>query len=212
MNKRILQFLTLAIILAPLAVAQRWEFGAGAGGGFNTSQDVNGAPGGGSVTITPGMVASAWLDNNRGNRWGGELRYDYQMGDLQVSSQSTKASFSAQTHGIHYDFLLHTAPQEARVRPFIALGGGVKMYSGTGTEVASQPLNQLALLTKTSEVRGMLSVGGGVKINRGRFGFRIEAHDFITQFPNKVIAPAQGVSIGGWLHDLVVSAGISVLL
>lgn len=211
MTDKVLRVVQLALVFAPLGVAQRWEFGAGAGGGFYTSQDVKNAATSGSVQIAPGMAASVWLDNNKGNRWGGEIRYDFQPGDLRVSSQSGKASFSAQTHGIHYDFLFHTAPQEARVRPFLAFGGGIKTYRGTGTEVASQPLNQLALLTKTSEVRGMLSLGAGIKVNAGRFGFRVEAHDFMTQFPNKVIAPAQNVSLGGWLHDLVVSAGVSVL-
>jgi Outer membrane protein beta-barrel domain len=211
MDKRLVRFLTLVIILAPVAAAQKWEFGGGAGGGFYTSQDVKSAALSGSVKIASGLAASAWLDNNNGKLWGGELRYDFQSGDLQVSSQSAKAAFGAQTHGIHYDFVLHATPREAKIRPFVAFGGGVKVYSGTGTEVRSQPLNQLALLTKTSETRGMLSLGAGVKINTGRFGFRIEAHDFMTQFPNKVIAGAQNVSIGGWLHDLVVSAGISLL-
>jgi hypothetical protein len=211
MNNSFLLSLASIIIVAPPVTAQKWEFGGAAGGGFYTSHDVTSPAGTGSVKIAPGIAASAWVGNNSSRLWGGELRYDYQMGDLQVSSQSTKASFGAQSHGIHYDFILHPAGNEARVIPFVALGGGVKVYQGTGSEVASQPLNQLALLTKTTDTRAMASVGAGVKINAHKLGFRVEIHDFITPFPNQVIAPAQNAKMGGWLHDLVVSFGLSLL-
>ena len=211
MNKRFLLSLTLVIIFAPVVAAQKWEFGGAAGGGFYTSQDLTSPAGTGSAKIATGIAASAWLANNSSRLWGGELRYDYQMGDLELSSRSTKATFGAQSHGLHYDFVLHTTGSEARVRPFVAFGGGIKVYQGTGTEVVSQPLNELGLLTKGTDTRPMASVGAGVKINARHLGFRVEVHDFLTPFPNKVIAPAQNASIGGWLHDLVVSFGLSLL-
>ncbi len=203
--------LTLLLLLAPAAAAQKWEFGGGAGGGFYTSQDVTDGSTAGSVKISNGISASAWLANNSSRLWGGELRYDYQMGDLAVSSQSTRAAFGAHTQAIHYDFVLHAAPRTARVRPFVAFGGGIKLYQGTGTEVAVQPLNRLALLTKTTDMRPMASVGGGIKVNGRRVGLRVEVHDFMTPFPDKVIAAAPKASIGGWLHDLVVDVGLSLL-
>lgn len=211
MTKRVLLIFVATLVLAPVAAAQKWEFGGGAGGGFYSSHDVTSPAGSGSVKITPGLTASAWLANNNGRRWGGELRYDYQAGDLEVSSQSTKASFGAQSHAIHYDFLVHPSTSEAKLQPFVAFGGGIKVYRGTGTEVASQPLNQLALLTKTTDTRGLASVGAGIKLNGRRFGLRMEVHDFMTPFPAKVITPAQSASIGGWIHDVVVSVGLSVL-
>jgi hypothetical protein len=211
MTKKSVGCLALAILFAPLVCGQKWEFGGGVGVGYYPSQDVKNPAATGSVRIVAGLAASAWLDNNTSRLWGGELRYDYQMGDFQVSSQSNKAAFGAQTHGIHYDFLLHAAGRDSKIRPFIAFGGGVKLYQGTGTEVLSQPLNNLALLTKTSDTRAMGSVGAGVKINTGRFGFRFEVHDYITPFPNKVIAPAQNAKLGGFLHDLVASFGLSLL-
>ena len=56
----------------------------------------------------------------------------------------------------------------------------------------------------------MVSVGAGIKINARKIGFRIEARDCMSPFPDKVIVPAQSSSVGGWIHELVVSAGISV--
>jgi hypothetical protein len=40
-----------AIAAAPLAMAQKWEVGGGAGGGFYTSQDVTGTAGSASANI-----------------------------------------------------------------------------------------------------------------------------------------------------------------
>ncbi len=211
MSKRLSAFLTLISLFAPFAAAQKWEFGGGAGGGFYPSHDVTNGTQTGSVKIATGVAASAWLANNTSRLWGGELRYDYQLGDLTVSSQSTKAAFGARTQAMHYDFLLHGAGKEAKVRPFAAFGGGVKFYQGTGTEVAVQPLNGLALLTKATDTRGMVSVGGGIKFNARRLGLRVEAHDFMTPFPDKVIVAARSASIGGWLHDIVLSVGLSLL-
>ncbi len=211
MNTRTWLLTAFAILSAPAVVAQKWEFGAGAGGGFYTSGDVTSPAGSGSVKIGSGIGASAWLANNTSQLWGGELRYDYQTGDLQVSSQSVKASFAAHSQAIHYDFVLHATGRNAKVRPFLAFGGGVKLYTGTGTEVAAQPLNRLALLSRTTDTRGLAVIGAGVKFNARRLTLRLEGHDFITPFPSKVIAPASGASIGGWVHDLVVSAGLGLL-
>jgi len=33
--------------------------------------------------------------------------------------------------------------------------------------------------------------------------------DYITPFPNKVIAPAPGAKVGGWLQDFVPMFGVS---
>ncbi len=211
MSKHLLLVCAVLLLSTFPAAAQKWEIGGAAGGGFYTSKDVNTPGASASAKIANGIVASGWVANNNGNVWGGEFRYDYQRGDLEVSSGGTKASFAAQSHAVHYDVLFHFAGIESHVRPFIAVGGGVKRFEGIGTEVVSQPLNGVALLTKTGDLRPLVSVGAGFKVNARRFGFRVEAHDFLTPFPTKVITPAQGASIGGWLQDFVVSAGISIL-
>lgn len=211
MSKHLVHVCAVLSMFSLPAVAQRWEIGGAAGGGFYTSQDVKTSVASASAKIANGIFASGWVANNNGNFWGGEFRYDYQRGDLDLSSNGTKASFASQSHAVHYDVLLHFAGIESPVRPFVAFGGGVKRFEGIGTEVAAQPLNGIALLTKTGDLRPLVSVGAGLKINARRLGFRIEAHDFLTPFPKKVIAPAEGASVGGWLQDFVVSAGISIL-
>ena len=200
----------LAGACLPTCWAQKWEAGVTAGGGFYTHATVTGTSSNGNVGFKPGAAFGAFLGNNTSNKWGGELHYTYQPGRLKVSSGGTEATFNGESHAINYDFLYHFAPLEAHVRPFVAFGGGVKLYRGTGEPTVTQPLSGLALLTDTHEVAGMGSVGAGFKVAASRkLGFRVEIHDFITPFPKQVIAPALGATISNVLNDLVVMGGVS---
>ena len=102
---------------------------------------------------------------------GGEARYTYQSDDLRVSSGAVKAKASAQSNAFHYDVLIHATSKESSVRPFFAVGAGMKFYRGTGAEPAFQPLSNLVVLTHTNEAQPLISVGGGVKFQcrAGRF-------------------------------------------
>lgn len=210
MTKRVVCMLS-ALLVTGTAWGQKWEFGGAVGGGFYTSQTVtNSSAGSASAKIGNGISGAAWLGNNSSDTWGGEIRYDYQRGDLKLGSGSGGASFGAQTHTIHYDFLLHFADRESKVRPFIAFGGGMKLFQGTGPEVAAQPLSRIALLTKTTEVRPVISVGAGVKARlNDRWTLRAGVWNFMSPFPNKVITPNVNSSVGGWLFDFTPMIGIS---
>jgi hypothetical protein len=202
----------LGIMFSSAAFAQKWEFGGGAGGGFYTSKNITSPTGEASAKFATNVTASAWLGNNSPSFLGGELRYDWQRGAAELKSGGTSASFNAQSHAIHYDVVLHLVTPESPVRPFVSAGGGVKAYQGTGTEVAFQPLSKVGLLTKATDLRPMISVAGGLKMKiRPGVGLRIEVHDFMTPFPEKVITPALNAKTGGWIHDFVVSFGLSFL-
>jgi hypothetical protein len=211
---KLARFLTVCLAAAavPAAMAQKWEFGGGAGGGFYTSQDVSLGSSSASAKLETNVAGSAWLDNNGQNHWGGELRYDYQLGGLELNSGGTQVTFGAQTQAIHYDFVWYGTPNGSKVRPFIAAGAGIKMYQGTGTEVVYQPLSQYALLTKTTDLTPLVSAGAGIKFQLSpHLMARVEVHDFLTPFPKQVIAPNQGAKVGGWLQDFVPMVGISYL-
>jgi hypothetical protein len=140
----------------------------------------------------------------------GEIRYTFGFNDMKVSSGNTKATFGGMSHSIHYDVLLHTAGAGARVRPYFVIGGGAKGYQGTGDEQPYQALGEFVLLTKTTEWKGLVIFGGGIKFAAGsKRHVRIEVLDYFTQFPTQVIAPAPGVSLGGWVHDFVPSVGVA---
>jgi len=191
-------------------MAQKWEFGGGAGGGFYTSRDVTSPGGSASAKIASNVAASVWLDNNGASKWGGELRLDYQMGDLQLNSAGSSATFGARSYAAHYDVVWHAAPAGSKIRPFVAAGAGIKVYQGTGTEVVFQPLSDIALLTKAQDLTPLVSGGAGINFQISpRVQLRAEVHDYLTPFPKKVITPAEGAKAGGWLQDFVPMIGIS---
>ena len=203
--------MSLAIAVAtPSAFAQKWEVGFGAGGSFLTSETITNPTGSADATRNPGVALSAWVDNNIGSGFlTGELRYDHEMGDLKLSSGGTSTTFASQSNAVHYDFVYNFATSESAVRPFVAAGAGVKWYSGTGTEQPFQPLSNIAVFSDVRDLRALASVGAGVKFNIAKATtLRLEVHDYMTPFPAKLIAPVGG-NVGGWLQDIVVSAGLS---
>ncbi|HTS76831.1 MAG TPA: hypothetical protein VMG40_11540 [Bryobacteraceae bacterium] len=195
---------------APMMMAQRWEVGGGAGGGFYTSQDVSLGSSSVSAKINSNIAGSAWLANNSGDKWGGELRGDYQLGDLALNGDGQSATFGARSYAMHYDVLRYFAPNGSKVRPFVAVGAGIKVYQGTGAQQAYQALNQFALLTQAQDLVPLVSAGGGVKVQIApRVQLRMELHDYATPFPKQVITPNAGAKVGGWLMDFVPMVGIS---
>jgi hypothetical protein len=207
---KLARILVVCAAVLPAAWGQKWEVGGGVGGGFYTSDDVTSPDGSASAKIQTGLAGSVWVGNYTSGRWGGELRYDYQMGDLQLSQGSTQPSFAARSQDIHYDFLWHFTHGESRVQPFVAFGAGIKIYQGTGTQVLYQPLSNIALLTQAQDLVAMVSGGGGVKFKLApHLNLRLDVHDYLTPFPKQVIAPALGAKVGGWLQDFVPMAGLA---
>ncbi len=143
----------------------------------------------------------------------GEVRYTYLQGALKLSSGGAETDFGGDTHAIHYDFLIHPYKSEAKIQPFAAAGAGVKVFRGAGKESAYQPLSQFAYLTKTTEWKPLVSVGGGIRATLSpKMSVRVDFRDYMTPFPKNVIAPGRGATIKGWLHDFVPMVGISLLL
>ncbi len=207
---KLAHMLVVCLAVSAPAFAQKWEIGGSGGGGFHTSKDLTLSSETAKAKIAPGMAASAWLTNNTNARWGGEIRYTYQNGDLQLKQGSTSANFSGESHSMNYDFQWHATDVDSASRPYIAFGGGVKVYRGTGAETISQPLSRFALLTQTQQVQGMISVGAGIKTKIGKnWQMRLDVHDYITRFPSDVIQPNFGVSAGGFIHNIVPTVGFS---
>jgi hypothetical protein len=199
-------------LLGVSAFGQRYEIGAGAGGSFYTSKSVTAGQVTGNAKFDSGWGATAYVGHNSGRILGGELRYLYQANDSKLSSGSANVTFGARSHTIHYDFLLHAAKPESKVRPFVAFGAGFKGYQGTGTERVVQPLSNLAFLTRTTEWRWVATVGAGVKFKvNNRLGFRAEFKDYISEVPTNVIAPAPGAKLDGIFHNFVALFGLSLL-
>ena len=197
-------------VLAPSAMAQTWEFGGGVGGGFYPSSDITSSAGSASAKIQMGLAGSVWVGNSWQSHWSGELRYDYGMGDLALSSGSTTATFAARTQQFHYDFMWHATPSESRIRPYLSAGAGIKLYQGIGAQQAYQPLSNVALLTQQQDLTPLISAGGGVKFQLAQHvQLRFDVHDYISTFPKNVITPNIGAKTGRIMQDIVPMIGIS---
>ena len=206
--------LGLSILLLAAAAAagraQQWEVGGIGGGGFLSNVAVAGSPGSATAGFQTGAAFGAFLGNNLSGHIGGELRYAYLENNLQLTSGGSSVSFSGVAHVVHYDLILRTSRKHSPVQFFAAIGGGMKVFRGTGKEAAYQPLSQYGYFTKTQALKPMASVGGGMKffITR-KVCLRTEFRDYITAFPKELIAPAPGAKFGAILHDFVPMAGLS---
>jgi hypothetical protein len=204
---------TLAFSILLFAVsgfAQQWEYGGTAGGSFLPKLSVSSPAGSANAGFGPGFSAGAFVGQSFNAHISGEVRYTFLQDNLQLSSGGTTASFAGNAHALYYDVLLHATRRESRAQVFAAVGGGMKIYRGTGTEEAYQPLSQFAFLTKTQAVKPMASIGGGVKFKLSpHLALRAEFRDFLTPFPKQLITPAPGAKIGSWLQDFVPMVSVS---
>ena len=190
--------------------AQQWEFGGSGGGGFLSNVSANGPVGSATAGFAPGFAAGAFAGQNLYPHLTGEIRYEYLQSNLSLHSGGQSAQFSGAAHAVHYDLLYHTNRKNSPVQFFAALGGGIKIFRGTGTEAAYQPLSQYGYFTKTQALKPMVSVGAGFTYKLKPHVFlRTEFRDFITSFPTQIITPAPGTKYGSLLHDFVPMVGVS---
>jgi hypothetical protein len=128
--------------MAVRAQAQQWEFGGAGGGAFLNNVAVTAPAGSATAGFKSGGVAGVFLGQNISNHIGGEIRYEFFQSDLELKSGGNSATFSGQAHALHYDLLVHTSPKNSKVQLFGAVGGGMKLFRGTGSAAAHQPLYQ----------------------------------------------------------------------
>jgi hypothetical protein len=191
-------------------MAQEWEVGGMVGYGYSLDLTAKNSTGSADTGFKPDYAWGAFAGNNMHRRFGGEIRYVFRKSDLKVDAGGEEATMRGHSHTILYDLLFHAADRDERVRPFLAAGGGARVFRGTGVERAFQPGNQFVLLTRTREILPVLSIGGGVKVRLSdKFMFRAEVRDYLTPLPQKLLAPAPGAQISGWLHDFVPTIGIA---
>lgn len=207
---------TLGVSILLLAAAsaccfgQQWEFGGLGGAGFLSSVNVSSPAGSATTGFQTGLAAGAFVGQNLYPHISGELHYEYLQSGLEIKSGGQQATFSGNSHALHYDLILHTNKKGSRTQLFVAMGAGMRIFRGTGTEAAYQPLYQFGYMTKTQQLKPMASVGAGVRFTLANHVYlRTEFRDFITPFPTQVIAPAPGAKFGSILQDFVPMVALS---
>jgi hypothetical protein len=203
----------LAVVLCavPVVALAQYDVELGVLGLVNSyrSADVISGPTRGKVGFKLGFTVGGALGQNMGEHFGGELRYLFSRNDLKLTSGGTETTFGGRSHIVNYDFLFYFTSRDSRIRPFVAAGGGLKVYEGTGEEQAFQPLSNLALLTKTNETLPAGDFGGGIKfLLTDTVLLRIEFRDYVTKVP-KVFERAPGATFDGILHHFAPAVGLS---
>jgi hypothetical protein len=207
MSNQFQKILIAAAVSACGAQAQEWEFGVAGGYGFYKSAEVSTGSGRVSAGVKSG-AAFGVVGTQNFRYLSGEARYTYRFGDLKLENGGT-ATLGAESHAVHYDLLVNGRPRGAAVRPYAAIGAGIKYFRGRGKEPIVQPLSQYALLTRTDEVKPLISFGAGVKFAISRNVLvRVDVRDYATPVPTNLIAPRRGATVHGWLHDIVPMVGI----
>ena len=188
---------------------QSWEIGAAAGYGLYRNASVYAPDGKATAGISNRFTLSGVLGQDRFEYFSGEVRYLYQDGDPFLRASSGKTNIQGQSHAIHYDLLAHFSPRRARIRPYLAVGLGAKWYIANGPENPTQPLSDIALLAHTTDLKGLLTAGGGVKLRFGGVLVRLDFRDYITPFPKKLIVPVPFATARGLFQQFTPLVGVS---
>ena len=208
--RRIAVTILFLAAMAATCFGQQWEFGGSAGAGFLSNVNVSGPVGSATAGFETGGAFGAFFGQNLYPHWSGELHYMYLQSDLHISSDGTNASFNGHAQVVHYDILYHTNRKGSKMQAFVAAGGGMKIFSGTGSPQAYQANYQYGYLTNTRQLKPMGDAGAGLRFElRPGLFMRMEFRDYVTPFPAQLIAPAPGAKYGKILNDFVPMASVS---
>jgi len=180
------------------------------GAGFLSNVNVTSPSGSATAGFQAGGAFGGFFGQNLYPHLSGEIRYLFLQNDLHINSSGTNASFSGYAQVLHYDLLYHTNRKGSKMQAFVAVGGGLKIYRGTGAQQAYQQNYQFGYMTNTQELKPMGDIGVGLRFElRPRVFIRTEIRDYITPFPEQIIAPAPGAKFGSILHDVVPTVSLS---
>jgi hypothetical protein len=208
--KRIAVTTLFLAALAASCYGQKWEFGGSGGAGFLSNVNVSSPAGSATAGFQPGGAFGGFFGENLYPHWSGELHYMFLQNDLHIESGGTNATFSGNAHVLHYDMLYHTNRKGSKMQAFFAVGGGMKIFRGTGAPEAYQQNFQFGYMTNTQQLKPMGDAGAGLRFElRPKLYMRMEFRDYVTPFPEKIIAPAPGTKYGRILNDFVPMASIS---
>lgn len=216
---RIVRLLLLVWGASTLLWAQdgdKWEISGLAGGSMYRDLTASGTNPSRSAKagFFEGIAAGAVLGQTGRQRFGGEFHYLFQTNNMRLKSgagTSGAADFAAQSHAFHYDVVVYATRRDARIRPFIAGGPGLKLYQASGSERAFQPLGNVVILSRENELKFMVSAGAGVKARLTRNALvRLDFRDYLTGIPKNFTA-FPGVRLNGQFHNLVATVGVGIV-
>jgi Outer membrane protein beta-barrel domain len=201
----------LFILAAPVAcLAQQWEFGGTGGYGWSTNPSISNSSGSAEAGFPSRGTIGAVLGENLYQYVSGEVRYLFQFGGPELRLGGTLVNTTGYTNLVTYDVLVHMTRRSEKLRPFIAGGAGIKVYTDNGICPVDQPLSGFARLTQGSEVEPAISVGAGLKYRlTSHAQARIDFRTYFSPLPGQIFRTSRLSPVHGWAYDLVPMAGIS---
>ena len=207
MNKLRIGMLLLAASAS--CFAQQWEVGGTGGAAFLPGVNISSPLGSATTGFKPGITAGAYVGQNLYPHISGEIHYGFLQSNLKLQSGGTEATFSGLSTSCTTTWSC-TQTRRIRAASISSLSAAACGSSpGPARKRLTSRSASIAYLTKTQELKPMASVGAGVKYKLSpRVILRTEFRDYITPFPQTLIAPAPGAKIGSILHTFVPMVGI----
>jgi hypothetical protein len=212
--------LVLLILSASVCLAQRWEIGGVGGYAWYHDATITYPAGSASIGIAPKGGIGAIFGENLYKYIGGEVRWMYIWGQPRIRANGLEVTRPGFSNVIHYDFLIHTAPQEAKLRPFFAAGAGVRIYSIRDRSDfdqillpgPNQNLGPFLFQKSRNETEALISAGGGLKyvVTHG-LQVRLDFRAYMTPTPSDLFRPRGQFATHGWIYSFVPSLGVSYL-
>ena len=200
----------IGLLFAISCFAQNWELGGAIGYGVYKDGSIDAGPLTAKAGIHNRFAAGAVLGYDAYDHLSGEVRYTYQDGDPYLSSGGTKTNLQGNSFAVTYDLLFQLRPREAKLRPYVTAGLGVKDYVVSGPFNPNQPLTAIATITTNDQVKTAFVLGAGVKYALGQHWMvRGDVLDYITTFPRTLILPVQYASARGVFHMFTPMFGLS---
>jgi hypothetical protein len=201
----------LALTVPITCVAQNWEVGAAGGYGWYNNATISNGVTSVEAGFPPRGAIGAVFGNNMYEYVGGELRYLLRFGGPELRSGGLVSSMTGYTNVIAYDVLIHMKPRDEKLRPFVAGGAGVKVFTSTGLLPNNSLTADLAGLRRDTQVEPVISAGAGLKYRFTKHAqFRMDFRTYFSPLPDEIFRRRRGFSaIHGWVYDFVPMAGIS---
>lgn len=199
-----------AFVLSLPCLAQEWELGVAGGYRLDVNPSIVSPAGSVQPRFAPNGVVGVVVGHDMYEHIGGEFRYMFQFGGPQVESQGIRVSAAGYTNVTVYEFLFHAAVREAKIRPFVAAGAGIKVYTSGEFKSAGLPAPNSVLVTQGTQVEPAVSVGLGLKYRLHNHALlRLDFRTQMTPFPNQIFRPTGASSVHGWVYSFVPLGGVS---
>jgi hypothetical protein len=200
-----------ASVVCRPCLAQEWELGAAGGYGFYVNPTINSPAGSLQPGFAPKGVIGVVFGQNMYEHVGGEVRWLYQYGGPELKNSTVGLSAAGYSNTVTYDLLFHMANREANLRPFVAAGAGIKVFTGSELRCVGAPGGGAALLRAT-QVEPAISAGAGLKYRlTHRVLLRLDFRTYFSPSPDEIFRPAGAARLHGWIYNFVPLGGISAV-